>query len=229
MTGSGCLQRALPDLWGIGKMAKQKAAPVRDEKRAAADYYKLNRQAVEDLVTADETNSPPVSEEELRRYTSGPKVKMSHWLKIALIKAWFFAAVCYFFLWGAFVSNVVDQIVITGIALGFVIDILVNNLLRFMEKTPGANNGWMLVSKKGFVSLPLNVVYGLVLIFCGVQTYEVINRLLVMLLNMPAGEIPLGVGPILFGILTMGWDALFLLMKRTLRRIVEDAKAAVKR
>ena len=210
-------------------MAKQKQAPARDEKRAAADYYKLNRQAVEDLVTADESNSPPVSEEELRRYTSGPKVKMSHWLKIVLIKAWFFAAVCYFFLWGAFVSNVVDQIVVTGIALGFVIDILVNNLLRFMEKTPGANDGWILVSKKGFVSLPLNVVYGLVLMLCVVETYEVINRLLTLLLRLPAGEIPLGVGPILFGLLAMGWDALFLLMKRTLRRIVADAKASLRR
>lgn len=210
-------------------MAKQKQAPARDEKRAAADYYKLNRQAVEDLVTADESNSPPVSEEELRRYTSGPGVKMSHWLKIVLIKAWFFAAVCYFFLWGAFVSNVVDQIVVTGIALGFVIDILVNNLLRFMEKTPGTNDCWILVSKKGFLSLPLNVVYGLALMLCVVETYEVLNRLLALLLRTPAGEIPLGVGPILFGLLAMGWDALFLLMKRTLRRIVADAKASVRR
>ena len=140
-------------------MANKKAAPVRDEKRAAADYYRLNTKAVEDLVTADESNSPPVSEEELRRYQSGPKVKMSQWLKVLLIKAWFAAAVCFFFIWGlgTYLPHVVDQIVITGIALGFVIDLLVNNLLRFMEKTPGENARWILVGVKGFLSLPLNM------------------------------------------------------------------------
>lgn len=212
-------------------MANKKAAPVRDDMRAAADYYRLNKQAVEDLVSADESNSPQVSEEELRKYQSGPKVKLSEWLKVALIKAWFFAAVCFFFIWGlgTYLPHIVDQIVITGIALGFVIDILLNNLLRFMEKTPGAGDRWIFVGVKGFFSLPLNVLYGLVLMLCVVATYEGVNAVLVALLRIPEGEIPLGVGPILFGIFTMGWDALFLLMKRTLKRIVADAKASARR
>ena len=212
-------------------MAKKKAAPVRDEKRAAADYYKLNRQAVEDLVTADESNSPEVTEEELRKYQSGPKIRLGERLKILLIKAWFAAAVCFFFIWGlgVYLPHVVDQIVITGIALGFVIDILLNNLLRFMEKRPGASERWMVVSRKGYLSLPLNVLYGLVLMLCVVTTYEVVNALLVTLMRLPQGEIPLGVEPILFGVLTTAWDALFLLMKKTLRRIIADAKASAKR
>ena len=212
-------------------MAKKKAAPVRDEKRAAADYYKLNRQAVEDLVTADESNSPEVTEEELRKYQSGPKIRLGERLKILLIKAWFAAAVCFFFIWGlgVYLPHVVDQIVITGIALGFVIDILLNNLLRFMEKRPGASERWMVVSRKGYLSLPLNVLYGLVLMLCVVTTYEVVNALLVTLMRLPQGEIPLGVEPILFGVLTTAWVALFLLMKKTLRRIIADAKASAKR
>lgn len=212
-------------------MAKKKAAPVRDEKRAAADYYKLNRQAVEDLVTADESNSPEVTEEELRKYQSGPKIRLGERLKILLIKAWFAAAVCFFCIWGlgVYLPHVVDQIVITGIALGFVIDILLNNLLRFMEKRPGASERWMVVSRKGYLSLPLNVLYGLVLMLCVVTTYEVVNALLVMLMRLPQGQIPLGVEPILFGVLTTAWDALFLLMKKTLRRIIADAKASAKR
>jgi len=212
-------------------MAKKKAAPVRDEKQAAADYYKLNKQAVEDLVTADASNSPAVSEEELRKYRSGPKIKLGEWLKVVLIKAWFAAAVCFFFIWGlgTYLPHVVDQIVITGIALGFVIDILLNNLLRFMEKTPGASERWMVVSLKGYLSLPLNVLYALVLMLCVVTTYEAINTVLVLLMRLPQGEIPLGVEPILFGILITAWDALFLLMKKTLRRIIADAKASAKR
>lgn len=212
-------------------MGKKKAAPVRDEKRAAADYYKLNTQAVEDLVMADEDNSPPVSEEELRKYTSGGKKKMPRWLKIVLLKAWFMAATSFFFIWGlgVLLPNVIDQIVITGIAMGFVIDLLLNNLLRFMEKRPGENDPWIFVGVKGFVSLPLNILYALVLMFLVVQTYEVINRLLMLLFSFPAGTVPLGVEPIMFGLFCMGWDLLFLLIKRTTKQIVADAKASARR
>ena len=57
-------------------MAKknQHAEAENERKDAAADYYKLNLKAVDDLLTADESNSPKVSEAELRRYRSGPKV-----------------------------------------------------------------------------------------------------------------------------------------------------------
>lgn len=212
-------------------MGKKKAAPARDDGRAAAEYYRLHTQAVEDLVTADESNSPAVSEEELRKYRSVSKIKLAHWLKIVLIKAWFYAATCWFFIMGLalMMPTVIDQIVITGIAMGFVIDILLNNLLRFMEKTPGANDGWIFVGVKGFWSLPLNVLYGLVIMFFVTQTYEVINRLLMWIFSLPAGTIPLGVGPIDFGLFALGWDLLFLLMKKTLKSIIADAKAAVKR
>ena len=46
---------------------KQDREPVREPERDAADYYRLKTQAVEDLVTADESNSPVVSEAEPRR------------------------------------------------------------------------------------------------------------------------------------------------------------------
>lgn len=202
-------------------MAKSKKAPPRDETRAAAEYYKLNKKAVEDLVTADASNSPEVSEAEIRKYQSGPKIKMSGWLKIVLLKAWFAAVVCYFFAWElfAYLPDVLDQVFVTGLAMGAVMDLLLNNLLKFMEKTPRANDPWMMVTARGFVSFPLNVLYGLVLVYCVFQTYEVGGLLLRAVgIAMP------GVEPILFGLFTLGWDMLFLLMKRTLKKIVEDAK-----
>ena len=206
-------------------MAKNKKAPPRHENRAAADYYKLNTQAIEDLVTADESNSPAVSEEELRRYQSGPKVKVSHWLKVVLIKAWFAGAVCFFIIWGlgVYLPNSLDQLFVTGIALGFVLDILVNNLLHFMEKTPGANDRWMMFPKKGFITLPLNVLYCYVLLLLVVTTYQAIN-MGIMALTGVQDKLALGVEPILFGVFVMGWDTLLLQMKQALRRIIADAK-----
>lgn len=206
-------------------MANKKAAPARDEKRAAAEYYKLNKKAVEDLVTADESNSPVVSEEELSKYRSHSGIKLAEWFKIVLIKTWFYGAVCFFFMWGLsiYLPNIIDQIFVTGMALGFVNDLLVGNLLRFMEKTPGANARWMMFPKKGYVSLPLNIVYAYVLMFLVVQTYEGVNGLIALITGV-SDKVHLGVEPILFGILVMAWDALLLKMKHLFRQIVEDAK-----
>lgn len=206
-------------------MAKKKTAQPPAEKKAAADYYKLNTKAVEDLVTADESNSPVIPEEELRKYQSGSKIKLSHWMKITLIKLWFNAAVCFFFMWGlgVYLPNMLDQIVVTGIAMGFVNDILVKNLLHFMEKTPGSNNGFMMFPQKGYITLPLNVLYAFALMACVVLTYQVINWLIITLFAVK-DKLPLGVEPILFGVFTVAWDTLFLKMKQVLADIVRDAK-----
>ena len=68
-------------------MAKRNVTAEPEDKRSAADYYKLNVRAVDDLVNADVSNSPKVSEEELRKYRSGSKIKLSDVTKVILIKA----------------------------------------------------------------------------------------------------------------------------------------------
>jgi hypothetical protein len=45
-----------------------------EDSRTTADYYKLHTRAADDLANADESNSPVYSEEELRKYRSGPKL-----------------------------------------------------------------------------------------------------------------------------------------------------------
>ena len=59
---------------------KDQRAADRDESRAAPDYYKLNLRAVDDLVNANEGNSPPVSQAELKKYHAGKKRVMADWL-----------------------------------------------------------------------------------------------------------------------------------------------------
>lgn len=202
-------------------MAKGKRAPNDEERRSAADYYKLNLKAVDDLVTADKSNSPKVSEAELRRYRSGPRLKLSDWMKALLVKAWFSGATCFFFLWGlgTYLSHWLDQLVVLGLALGFVTDLLVNNALRFFAPTEGANDRFMMLPKRGFWTLPLNLLYAFWLLFCVVTSYNVLNLLLTRL-----GGATLGVGPILFGAFTTAWDMLFIAIKRTARRMVADAR-----
>ena len=67
-------------------MAKRKRQPEKEAEKTLSEYYRLNTQAVDDLVTADESNSPQVSAAELRKYRSGPRVSLADWAKALLIK-----------------------------------------------------------------------------------------------------------------------------------------------
>ncbi len=208
-------------------MARKK--PAKEPDRSAAEYYRLNTKAVDDLVTADVSNSPKVSRKELDKYRSGPKIHLSDWVKVILVKWWFAGAVCFFFLWGlgTVVPNRENQLIITGLGLGFVTDLLVNKIFRYYEKTPGGNNRWMMVTKKGFISLPLNVIYAFVLLACIVGTYNAVNAVW-LAASGQQDTIPVGVGPILFGLFATVWDLIFLGMKQMLKRIISDADRQVK-
>ena len=208
-------------------MARRNRTPDTGDLRAVSEYYKLNTKAVDDLVTADVTNSPKVSEEELRKYRSGSKLKLSDWLKAVLIKAWFAGSVCFFFLWGlgTYITNQLDMLLVVGAALGVVKDLLENNIFRFYAETPGANDRFMMFPQKKYVTLFLNILYGYLILFCVFMTYNMINAVAVGITG-DAENIPLGVGPILFGIFSMVYDMLFLLIKRTAKKIIIDAKSA---
>ena len=201
----------------------RKAAP--EEQRSAAEYYQLNTRAIEDLVTADESNSPKVSEEELRKYRSGPKIRLRDGVKAALIKWWFAGAVCFFFFWGLgiMIPSLENQMIVLGIGLGLVTDLLVNNIFRYYAKTPGANDRWIMVRHKGVAGMAMNLVYAFVLLGLVVITYDIINRIAVGITGT-SDTVPVGVEPILFGFLTMGWDLLLLQARKWIRQIVDDAK-----
>ena len=210
-------------------MARKQKNPPKEAPRTAADYYKLNLKAVDDLVTADESNSPKVSEAELRKYRSGPKIRLSDTLKALLIKFWFNGATCFFFLWGlgTYLYSWLDQMVVLALALGAVNDLLTNNIFRFYAKTPGENDHWMMFPQKAFYTLPLNVLYAGLLLFLVVTTYNVINAAIIGITGA-AGAVPLGVGPILFGVFTTAWDVLLIKIKNTARSVLTDARRASK-
>ena len=165
-----------------------------------------------------------MSEEELRAYRSGPKLKVADWVKMLFIKFWFAAAVCYFFLWGlgGFVSSMLDLLFITGFALGVVTDLLTNPVLRFFEKTKGENARWMMVTRKSFSGLFLNIFYGYLVLFLIYTAYSGINRAIVGVTGA-ADTVPLGVEPILFGLFYLGFDLLLIKMKHVAVQIFRDA------
>ncbi|MCR5760439.1 MAG: hypothetical protein K6F82_00315 [Sphaerochaetaceae bacterium] len=195
------------------------------EEQIDKDFYKLNKQAVEDLVTADEGNSPEVTKEELKKYKKHSSINLPSWLKVLFIKFWFAGAVCYFFLWGLglYVPSNLDLMAITALAMGFVMDMLENNILRFMEETPGENDKWMMITVKGFVSLIMNVLYSFVLMACVYGMYYLINSSIISATgNMDS--LPFGVEPLGFGLLFMAFDMLFVGIKMLINKILAKSR-----
>ena len=190
-----------------------------------ADYYDLKIDAVDKLVNAKD--APEVTEAEIRKYTSKGKFYIPSWLKILFIKFWFSGAICYFFLWGLglYLQNL-DLMVALAIGLGLVTDLMVNHVLHTFEPTPGAYDKWMMVPFRKFWTLFVNIVYAGVLLFCVMQAYNVINTILVGDVST-AETVAVGVEPLLFGLLYMGFDMLFITIKNTMVKIFRDAEKKV--
>ncbi len=188
--------------------------------------YSLKSEAVEELVEAQEGIAPEYSEEELAKYRSGGKFRIPEPVKVLFLKAWFAGAVCYFILWGLgmYIYSLIDMMFVLGIVLGMATDLLTNNVIRFIEPTPGANDKWLMFPKKGMTSYFLNIVYAIVLLLCVYSLYTGINGVYAAVTGNTE-VVLLGVEPILFGVFCMGFDMLFILIKRTIGAIFADAKA----
>lgn len=200
--------------------------PDREEAiQTTSEYYRLKTQAVEDLVTADESNSPVVSEEELNKYRGRARKKLPQWLKVSLVKAWFYGSVCFFFLWGlgGYMADALDLFFVTAIALGMVTDLLINTLLRYYAETDGANDRWMMIPRRGVAGFFMNIAYAFVVLGLVDLVYNLIN-IAILSVTRQTDTVPLGVGPILFGLFYMGIDTGLIALKHLLCRIVQDAK-----
>lgn len=198
-------------------------------KSNADKNYSLKSDAVEELVSADAGNVPEYSQAELKKYRSKHKFHIPMTVKVLFLKAWFCGAVCFFILWGlgAMVPGFIDILFITGIVLGMVTDLLMNQTIRFIEENPGENDKWMLIPPKGSKSLFLNVLYGLGIMICVVIFYDLINLTCKTITGIE-NKIFLGVEPILFGVFCMGFDLLFIGVKRLIGNIVRNAKNSVR-
>ncbi len=191
-------------------MAREKKRPER-ERKAAADYYKLKTGAVDDLINANVTNTPEVSPAEIRKYKRASRFSIPEAVKYIFVKWWFAGVVCYFFWLGLGDLQLTAHVLVTGIILGMAMHALSNGFIRLKAEKPGSNDGWMLFPKPGIGWMLCNVVYGILLSLLSITLYAAL-------------ELQSAIGPILFGVFTVAWDGLFLLMKKLFTRILEDAK-----
>lgn len=210
----------------LNKFPTQKGDLSMNENKSS--NYELKSEAVEKLVDAQKGDVPQFSQEELNKYRS-KKLSIPEWVKVIFIKAWFAGAVCFFVLWGlgAYLTAMLDMLFVAGAALGMVTDLLTNNVLRFIEKNPGSNDKWLLCARKGVVGFGINLLCAYVILLCVYVTYSLINYTIISATGA-VDTMPLGVEPVLFGLLYMGYEMLLIGMKRMVQGIIRDAKNAAR-
>ena len=181
--------------------------------------YKIKSEAVVRLINADKKTYPDSKTDPGKQYRSqGFFDRIPSGVKALFIKFWFNGAVCFFIYWGLgmYVRSFWDMSFILAIVLGMVNDLLVNNAFHFFAVTPGSNNKWMMFPKKKFWTFIANILYSFVVLACVIAIYGVINLVVFT-----------GVEPILFGLLYMAVDMLFVGMKNLTLKIISDAKEKV--
>jgi hypothetical protein len=208
-------------------MAKDKKPLKNKESNYTADHYKLNTKAVDRLVNADKMEIPKekLGSDPAKKYRSDFLDRIPDSVKALFIKFWFNGAVCYFIFWGlgVYVYDHLDMIIIMSVILGMINDILVNNILRFIESVPNANDKWMMFPRKKYWTFITNIIYSFVVLNGVVWLYEMINNVL----KSFSPNAFLGVEPILFGVFYLLIDILLVSMKNLTKTIINDAKEKV--
>ena len=198
-------------------------APSSTETKA----YDLRRDAVERLVTADET-APEVDEKELKKYKKTRFLGIPMWAKALFVKFWFNGAMCYFFVWGlgVYIENKLDLVVVLALAMGMFNSLIVNNVLLFLDDGTDGYSRWIFVPQKfsakttsgkimfSLLAFLLDIIYSFAVVFIVYLIYFGIN-------NKADGAF--GVEPITFGILYLAVDLLFIGMKYLMVKIISDA------
>lgn len=203
-------------------MAKSPKKRDRDGADPTAEHYKLKTQAVEDLITADETNAPEVSKAELERYGGRKKKGIPGWLKVGFIKWWFPGAVFYFIAMGLGLTDTLDRIVILGIVLGMATDLLTDNVVRFIAPTDGEYDVFLMFPKKRYVTFILNILYAVAL--CAV-VFLAAYPLADLVVSLITGqETKVQAGPVGFGAFYLAADMLLVGVKYLIKKIARGSK-----
>lgn len=137
------------------------------------------------------------------------------WLKALFIKFWFAGLACYFIMFGLDISDSLDNMILLGAVMGLIVDVLVNPIFRFLESDRREYNAYMMFPFpfKAFWTFFTNIIYYVIIVICVNYCYYGLD----MLINYIAGRtdfyIAVGVEPLLFGVICVMVDMVFIGIK----------------
>lgn len=137
-------------------------------------------------------------------------------LKALFVKWWFFALVSFFIVMGLgyYIADPLDLLVLTGLATGIVVDVLVNPVFRYMESDEHEYNKYMMFPFpfKAFWTFFTNIVYAIFITCCVGSIYEIIN-VIGNNISGTTGNSYFAIEPLSFGLIMLAVDMIFIGIK----------------
>ncbi len=153
------------------------------------------------------------------------RAKWPGWLKTLLLKWWAAGALLFFIGWGLPIGlSSMYLALLLGVVGGVFTDLIGNNILRVAVRN-NESEPYMMWPQGGAGGLVLNVLHSVLIAYLIMLTYTAVNVILIGLLGLEATAVPLGVEPILFGLLYLGFDMLLILIKRRVQALAAEEKA----
>lgn len=157
------------------------------------------------------------SKNEFDPYSIDKFDKIPMGVKVFIAKWWIAGAVCYFGLWGLglLISDSLDQALATGILLGAFIEILLNNVIRYLmpDNDKAKAKKYILITSKKYAAFILNLLYGIGMGFLIAYSYNLVNVGIIALFNLDPASVPLGTEPIIYGLFFFAYDFVFISIK----------------
>lgn len=157
---------------------------------------------------------------ELHPYKTSFFSKIPLKVRIPLIKWWFMGAIYYFVGWGLpqFRSSGIDTIFILGLIIGLVNITVLQYIIKELSVSPDVYNIYLSIRNKSVLRGLISVIYGWIIAALIATTYELLNRLFIIVFSLKENTVSIGVEPILFGILYVLFDGVWMLIRNFIFR-----------
>lgn len=204
-------------------MSKPKKYIRRANKDSEKDNYKINTSAVDRLVDANKGKVQKVDDTEVNQYKSGKLQRIPTFIKAIVVKWWFAGASCFFFLWGlgSVIQDQLALLFVFAFGLGVITNYLTNNFLRFLESSRQEYDKWIVFPWRKWWTIFLDVAYSFVLLFSVVRTYDLINIIIINSRGLDPTSVPLGVEPLLFGVIYVVYDLIVVWLRNLIVFIIK--------
>lgn len=221
----------------------------KNQEAAIENYYDLKVDKIDELVAAlkDEESLPdePIDygmntnmgvndpknykrsgkEKQFDPYKTDFLSKVPVWIKALFVKWWFAGMVCWFFVFGIQWKNILDTVIFVGLALGIVVDLLVNPVLHYMQTDKKEYDNYMMFPFpfKAFWTFFANVSYYILIMIGVFYIYQGLG----MLVSADATS-AFPIEPLLFGTFCVIVDMIFIGIKDGVVALVRHLKKSKK-
>jgi len=156
-----------------------------------------------------------MKQQELHPYKHNFFSKISLSIRIPIIKWWFAGAIYYLIGWGLpqLKGSGIDTYVTMGLVIGLVNVTIIRFIIKEISPSTLIANKYISIRNKTVIRIPINVLYGMVISVLIAGTYDVSNRLINHLFDLGKDRIIIGTEPILYGILFIVFDSIWITIR----------------